>query len=130
MKAGELYEHQFEVTNDVYQGFIKTFNDKNPMHTDSSFAKSYGFRDKVMFGNILNGYLSYFVGECLPLKNVVIHSQEIKFSKPVYLMDQIKLKVVTEEFYESVQTAVFKFSFTNQNQVKVANGKIQVGVLK
>ena len=66
------YEVPFIVSENIYKGFIQLFNDKNPLHVNDVFAIEKGFKEKVMHGNILNGFLSYFIGECLPVKNVVI----------------------------------------------------------
>jgi len=76
MQQGDIYTHAFTVTPGVYDGFIQTFGDRNPLHTDGAFAVSKGFKGPVMHGNILNGFLSFFVGECLPLKNTF----EFKFN--------------------------------------------------
>lgn len=82
-----------------------------------------------MHGNILNGFLSYFIGECLPVKTVVIQSQEIKFHKPVYLGDAVTLNAEVADFHESVRTAEIIFSFTNQQNIKVARGKMFIGLI-
>ncbi len=81
-----------------------------------------------MHGNILNCFLSHFVGECLPLENVMIFAQN-QISQPVYLDDQLQLIACVEDFFESVKMLVFKFYFTNQKGLKVATGKIQIGVI-
>jgi len=83
-KITDNYYHQFIITQEVYQQFQLCSNDRNPLHTNEDFAKSKGFTDKVMYGNILNAFVSFFIGECLPTKNVIIHSQEIAFKNPVY----------------------------------------------
>lgn len=130
MEKGDLFTHHFKVTSDVYNGFISVFNDKNPLHTDQNFAIEHGFKEAVMHGNILNGFLSYFIGECLPNKNVIIHSQEIKYSKPVYLNENLTLKITVDDIYESVDAVEFKYFFENQDNYKVAKGKIQIGILR
>lgn len=130
MHKGARYTQRFEVSGKVYAGFIDVFNDRNPLHTDEAFAKSKGFSGKVMHGNLLNGFISYFVGECLPDKNVMIYSQSIDYKKPVYLGDSLELVVVVEEVFESVNMMEMKFEFVNQASQKVAKGKIQIGFLK
>ena len=126
---GNCYSIPFMVSTAVYEGFIATFNDKNPLHTDEAFAISKGFKGKVMHGNILNGFLSYFIGECLPVKNCIIHSQTIKFSHPVFLNDELVLNAEVTEVYESVNAYVFKFYFQNSDGKKVAKGDIRIGLL-
>lgn len=130
MNKGDVYTCFFKVSPDIYKGFIEIFKDKNPLHTDEKFAVERGFKEKVMHGNILNGFLSYFIGECLPLKDVLIQTQDIKYLKPVYLDDQLTLRVEIEDVYESVNTIDFKYYFENQDKIKVAKGKIQIGLLK
>ena len=63
------------------------------MHVDLEFAQNYGYSSVVMHGNILNGFISYFIGEELPVKEIVILSQDIKFNNPVYLNDILQLNV-------------------------------------
>jgi 3-hydroxybutyryl-CoA dehydratase len=128
MEVGQKFQALFVVDERVYQGFIQVFKDRNPLHTNAAYALSKGFTEKVMHGNILCGFLSYFIGECLPTKDVVIHSQEIQFTKAVYLNDQLELNAVIEDFFESVNAVAFKFNFKNQNQQIVAKGKVQIGL--
>jgi len=60
------YEHTFCVTQEVYKSFQDCCGDFNLLHTNESFAKEHGFRECVMYGNILNTFISYFVGMLLP----------------------------------------------------------------
>ena len=129
IKLGDQFAHDFEVSQDVYEGFINIFKDRNELHTDKDFAHAKGFQSVVMHGNILNGFLSYFIGECLPLRNVIIHSQEIKFSKPVFLEDKLKLEATVSGIYESVGVFEVSFRFKNESGSSVARGKVQVGIL-
>jgi 3-hydroxybutyryl-CoA dehydratase len=128
MKLGDTYSQQFIITEHVYQGFIETFKDRNPLHVSEPFARLKGFPSVVMHGNILNGFISYFIGECLPEKNVMIYSQSIDYKKPVYLNDCITLNANISNVYESVNSIEIKFYFENQKQEKIAKGNILVGV--
>ncbi len=129
MKQGDQFTHTFRISEAVYNSFLAAFNDRNPVHVNDAYAQNMGFREKIMHGNILGGFLSYFIGECLPLKNVVIHLQEIKYLKPVYLNDELSFNAKITELYESVNAVVFSFTFENAEKVKVAKGKIQIGII-
>lgn len=129
MQKGDIFEHRFKVSEQVYQGFIGLFNDKNPLHTNSEFAKEKGFESTVMHGNILNGFISYFVGECLPLKNLIIHSQEIKFTNPVYLNEELNFQSEITDVFQSVNVIEFKFKFLTTSGKKAASGKINIGII-
>jgi 3-hydroxybutyryl-CoA dehydratase len=127
---GDRFTQQFTVSEETYSAFIALFRDENPLHTNEQFAKDKGFKGRVMHGNILNGYLSFFIGECLPTKDVIIHSQEIQFKNAVYLNDELEFNAVITGFYESVKAVEFKFDFKNADAKVVAKGKIQIGLLK
>ena len=129
MQPGDKFTRKFDVSKEVYQGFIETFQDRNPLHTDDEFANTFGFREKVMHGNILNGFVSCFVGEGLPIKNVVIQSQSIQFALPVYMNDQLEFYAEIKEYFESVYAYCFGFYFKNQFGKKVARGEIQIGLI-
>ncbi len=128
-KEGDRFEHSFQITDAVYEGFIQVFNDRNPLHTNEVFAKEKGFRGKVMHGNIMNGFLSYFIGECLSVKNVLIQSQEISFHKPVYLHDVVRFEATVSDIHESVNAVSFSFRFTDEQGKLLSKGKIQIGML-
>jgi len=129
-KLEDTFDKPFIVSSEIYRGFIKLFKDENPLHTDEQFAKTKGFKGRVMHGNILHGFISYFIGECLPVKNVIIHSQEIEFKNAVYLNDELQFKAVITGIYESVNAVEFKYYFKNAASKIVAKGKIQIGLLK
>jgi acyl dehydratase len=128
MKKGDTFSHTFTVSESIYRGFISIFQDRNILHTDDEYAQSKGFREKVMQGNILNGFLSYFIGELLPVKNVIIHSQEIKYSRPVYVNDTLSFTAEIADVFESVNAVEFKYKFEKEGQV-AARGKIQIGLI-
>jgi 3-hydroxybutyryl-CoA dehydratase len=128
-KAGDTFEQAFTVTGQIYQDFMTTFHDRNPLHTSDKFAKEHGFGACVMHGNILNGFVSFFIGECLPCKNVIIHAQSIEFKNAVYMGDLLVFKAIITEIFESVNAVEFKFFFQNVALKKVAKGKIQIGIL-
>ena len=127
--SGLEFKENFIVTTETHKAFIDLFKDKNPLHTDKEFALSKGFKGEVMHGNILNGFISYFIGECLPTKNVIIHSQEIELKNAVYLNDELQFKAVITGVYESVDAVAFKFEFKNTEAKIVAKGKFQIGLL-
>lgn len=130
MQKGFVLTKEFIVTSDLHAGFITVFNDNNPMHTDVEYAKKHGFEQKIMHGNILCGFLSYFVGECLPLKNVIILSQKINFRNPFFINDRLVLEVTVKDIYESVNLVELKFKFREKISKKlISNGNLEIKIL-
>jgi 3-hydroxybutyryl-CoA dehydratase len=127
--TNDKFEEIFVVSSNTHQAFIQLSEDKNPLHTNDKFATSKGFKGIVMHGNILNAFLSYFIGECLPIKDVIIHSQEIQFKNPVYLNDKLNFTASVSGVFESVNAVEFKYYFKNSQLKVVAKGKIQIGII-
>ena len=127
-KEGEIFSETFVTDNEIHKQFCKLSKDMNPLHTNEQFAIAKGFKGKVMHGNILNAYLSYFIGECLPTKDVIIHTQNIQFKKPSYLSDELTLTAKVSGVFESVNAIEFKYTFRNIDDILIAKGKIQIGL--
>lgn len=129
MKKGDVFNQDFEVTKDIYDGFLAIFKDRNELHTNREFAQAHGFKSEVMHGNILNGFLSFFIGECLPIRSVIIHTQQILYSNPVYMSDRLRLMAEVSDVFESVSAVEMRYRFLNQDDMIVAKGKIQIGII-
>ena len=126
-------EVNYQVTPDVYYSFQRASNDYNPLHTDEAFAQRKGFNKRVMYGNILNGFVSHFVGMALPTRDVMIQTQDIQFRKPVFLGDTLTLKAEIETTSEAVEIINYKLKFYRQmgggKSSLVATGHVQIGLL-
>ena len=129
MIVGQKFDCVFVVDEKIHSGFMELFSDKNPLHTSRLFARQKGFQSEVMHGNILGGFISYFIGERLPVNNVIIHSQEIKYLSPVYLNDRLIFAAEITEVVDSVKVVRFKFSFLKQDQKMVAKGSVQISII-
>ena len=124
--------HTYQVTPEIYKAFQLCSQDMNPLHTDITFAKESGFDGCVMYGNILNAFISHFVGMCLPTPHVMIQSQDISFHKPVFLHDEITLQASIDTVSEAVNIINYKFKFykkTDAGRQMVAKGHVQIGLL-
>ena len=125
--------YNYQVTPDVYYSFQRCSNDYNPLHTDADFARQKGYDAPVMYGNILNAFVSHFVGMLLPSREIMIQSQDISFHKPVFLNDEIVLESSIDTISEAVNIVAYKLKFYRINDTGrqlVAKGHVQVGLLK
>ena len=116
------YRHRFEVTESVYKAFQACSGDMNPMHVDAAFAQAKGFEECVMYGNILNAFVSYFVGMMLPSPDVMIVSQDIDFHKPVYINDVIDFQAKIANVSEAVGIVEFKYKFLKDSKTIAKRG--------
>jgi 3-oxoacyl-[acyl-carrier protein] reductase len=128
-QLNHCYKQIYIVTPEIYSHFQVCSKDNNPLHVNEEFARLKGFDSKVMYGNILNAFISHFIGECLPTKEVVIHSQTISFNNPVYLNEILNFQAIVADIFESVNVIEFKYKFVKPNGKTAAKGKIKIGIL-
>ncbi len=124
--------HDYEVGEQVYKAFRLCSGDENPLHVDKDYALSKGFAGPVMYGNLLNAFVSHFVGVLLPCDEIVLHSQDISYHAPVYLNDSLHFEARCDSVSEAVQAIVYRFKFTRQDGDKrrlIARGHVQIGML-
>lgn len=124
--------HIYHVTPDIYHSFQRCSEDYNPLHTDKRFAMEKGFTDIVMYGNILNTFISHFVGMVLPTQEVMIQSQDVSYHRPVYINDSIILEASIDMISEAVNIIKYKLRFYRSKdgeQELVAKGHVQIGLL-
>ena len=129
-ELNQTFVRNYTVSSAVYESFQKCSADYNPLHTDEAFARERGFPGKVMYGNILSAFLSHFIGEGLPMKNVIIHSQSISFKNPVFLDEILSFEAVVTGVFDAVQAVEFKFKFQKPDGKLAAKGLIQIGIMK
>ena len=115
----DTFDQQFKISEELVSDFVKLSNDRNPLHTIDKFAIDKGFKSMVVQGNLQNCFISYFIGECLPSKNVMILSQTINYKKPVYINDILFLKVKIIGVFESVDLIEFDFNFFSIMKTKL-----------
>lgn len=124
---------EYEVSPEVYFAFQRCSKDYNPLHTDTYYANNQGFSDCVMYGNILNAFVSHFVGMTLPSRDVMIQSQDISYHRPVYMNDRLELQYTIDHVSEAVNSITYKLKFyrlQNQKTELVAKGHVSVGLLE
>lgn len=126
--------YTYKVTPEVYYSFQRCSNDFNPLHTDPAFAAKKGFSQVVVYGNVLNAFVSHFVGMLLPSRDVMILSQNINFRKPVFVNDEVQLEAKMEKCTEDLGLLTYALKFRRlatgggKNEL-VANGHVQIGLI-
>ena len=133
-KIDELYVGMTEtftrtITEDMMKKFLEISGDENPLHTDSEFAKSKHFPDKVVYGMLTVSLISTLGGMYLPGKNCLIQGVEINFIKPVYVGDELTVTGEVTEIYKDLNRIIIKVTIRNQNNQKVVRGILKAGVL-
>lgn len=127
----ESFFHQ--VTEDQEKAFRIITGDINPLHKDDNFAIDVGegrFTKHVTFGMLTASFYSTLAGVYLPGRYSLIHSLEIKFQKPVYVGDILKITGTVEKVQNELKLLEIKAVIENQNGKCVSKANMKVLVLK
>lgn len=128
LKIGMSESFNIKITADMMDLFLKLSGDVNIIHNDKEYAKSRGFKDKVVYGMLVSSFYSTLVGVYLPGKYSLFHGIEIVFSKPVFVGDELEIYgeiIYINEAYKQIE---IKSYITNQNKQKVSKAKLKVGI--
>ena len=82
------------ITDEDVKKFSEISGDINPIHLDAAYAEASRYKRKIAHGLISVSYFSGLFGAKLPGPGCVYASQNIKFSRPVYIGDEVVASVI------------------------------------
>ncbi|HOO76129.1 MAG TPA: MaoC family dehydratase [Tepiditoga sp.] len=102
MKYGEIetgytYEVKKTITGKMVDLFAEITGDKNPVHLDEEFASKTPFKHRIAHGVLVVGLISEVLGMEFPGNGTIYMKQDAKWLKPVYLDEEITIKVTVKE---------------------------------
>ena len=109
----------------MHKAFIQLSGDVHQLHTDEFYAKSRGFKGKVMHGNLLNCFVSYASGVHLKIVDVLIINQSINYRNPYFIGDTLVLNLTVNSEIEFLPGLEIAFKFM-RHSTKIADGKILI----
>ena len=128
IQPGQTERFSVTITQKMQDDFRGITGDVNPLHADADYASKKGHPQCVVFGMLSASFLSTLAGVYLPGERSLIQAVELKLRKPVYIGDTLTIEGVVAEKSDAVQTICVKVTITNQDNVKVARGQMQIGV--
>lgn len=127
IREGAFFECSVAVTEDLIEHFAAFSGDRNPIHISDEAARRLGFRRRVAHGVIQAALVSAMVGMELPGPGSVLQRFEMKWLKPCYEGDWIKLRLEVTEIHESVQAVICRITVNNQQGEVISRGLAQIG---
>jgi len=124
-------EQSFEVLLDPekHKKFLEITGDHNPLHIDPEYAKVRGFEGNVVYGLLTSSFYSTLVGVYLPGKFAILHAIDVKFLKPVFINDLLKVSGVVSYINEAYKQIELKAYIVNQKGIKISKAIIKVGLI-
>lgn len=80
------------VTDKMVRQFAEMSGDFNPIHLDDEYAAKTIFKKRIAHGMILGALVSRFLNDHIGSGGIYL-AQTLKFSKPVYIDDQITFEL-------------------------------------
>ena len=83
--------------------FAKVSGDISPVHMDAAFARTCGFKGRVVHGGLLTALVSRLIGVYLPGRNCLWQSCQIGFVAPAYAGMTVRVAGVVNQVSVAVQ---------------------------
>ena len=129
IEEGSEHTQEYTISEAVYRSFLQGFDDRSPIHVDDEYARARGFHQRVMHGAILNGFVSHFVGMRFPGRRALLMSVDLRYARPCYLEDRIRVRATVAQKVDSQSVIVLKLELENLTRGEVvARGVAQVKV--
>lgn len=103
--------------------FAYVSGDVNPVHLDEEYAKKTRFGGRIAHGMLAAGLISAVLGTKLPGPGAVYLSQDLQFTGPVQIGDEITATATVTEAKEGKPIYTIETVCTNQNGDTVVKGE-------
>lgn len=118
-KIGQKHSINIDITLDQINSFSKLTGDVSTLHMNDDFAKSRGFRGRVVHGVLLAGFISQLIGVRFPGENCLLQSLQLNFFSPAYINDTVEISAVVEQISKSTNTLLLKITIINLDTKKI-----------
>ena len=97
LKIGYSKSLKQKVTDKMVTEFAKITGDYNKVHLDEEYASKTIFKHRIAHGFLYGSFISKMLGTKFPGNGTVYQFQEMKFLKPVYINDILKVSITVLE---------------------------------
>ena len=121
-KIGDSASFTKTVTESDVILFAGITGDFNSAHMDAEYAKTTMFGQRIAHGMLSAGFISNVLGNQIPGPGCIYVSQEIKFTKPVFIGDTVTATVTITELDMERNRMKLETIVANQNGDPVIKG--------
>ena len=126
LDIGTSVSVQRTITAQDIQLFAALSGDYNPVHLDADYASTTPFGEPIAHGMLCGALVSAVIAMHLPGPGSIYRSQQLKFSKPVFIGDELTITVTVEEKKARTRIVTLDCSIGNQNGAVIASGSAAV----
>lgn len=122
LKIGQKASVQKTFTAADVTAFAGITLDVNPIHMSDGYARNTIFGKRIVHGILTSGLISAVLANKLPGPGTIYLGQELKFTAPVYLGDDITAEVEVAELREDKKIVKLNTTCYNQDGKVVISG--------
>ena len=126
LKIGQKASVQKTFTAADVTAFAGVSLDVNPIHMSDKYAEGTVFGKRIVHGILTSGLISAVLANKLPGPGTIYLGQELRFTAPVYLGDDITAEVEIAELREDKKIVKLNTTCYNQDGQKVITGMATV----
>ena len=128
IKVGDTVSFTRTLSEKDVNTFAELSGDLNPLHTDTAYAETTIFKQRIVHGMLTASLFSTLVGMYLPGKKCLYINQSLFFKHPVYIDDTVA--VYGTVIAKSEVTKILTLStVAKKGDVVVLEGEAKVQVL-
>jgi len=120
IKVGMKAEIRRKFTIDEVRLYAKLSRDTNPIHLDDTYAARTIFGKRIVHGVLVASQFGGIFGSTLPGKGAIHLGQTLRFSKPIFVDEEVKILV------EVIKVRTDKPVITLRTVVEKENGEIAI----
>lgn len=126
IEVGQVYEKKVKATTNDVETFAEITGDKNPLHLDEEFAKNTIFGGRIAHGILGLGKISAVLGMEFPGPGTIYMSQTSKFLAPIYLDEEVTIKITVKEKIEPKKRLILNTQILKENGKTAIDGEAMV----
>jgi 3-hydroxybutyryl-CoA dehydratase len=111
------------VTENEVEAFAWATGDTNPVHLDEDYARRTRFGRRIAHGMLIGSYISTLLGTEFPGPGTIYMSQSMKFLRPVFLGDTVRVVVTVTGYRPDREVLTLKTECFNQRGDAVVAGE-------
>ena len=126
IKIGDAASFSKTLTESDILGYAELTGDFNPIHIDAEYARESMFKERIVHGMLVSGFISTVLGTQLPGPNSIYLGQTLEFKLPVKIGDTVTAEVMVAEKRDDKRILKLKTTVSNQRGELVVDGSAVV----
>lgn len=126
LQIGDSVSKKIVATDAIVREIANVSGDINPLHLDEQYAQDTIFGRRIAHGLFCINAIFMIIGNHLPGVGSILVSQNFNYRKPVYLNDEIEVKVTIKEILNDKGLYLMETTCTNQDGELVLDGSSTV----